>query len=436
MLAQCVGARECTELGFECTRSHGRGAEGSGVSGLKFCFPTTFYPPYSFGGDAVGVQRLARALVKRGHDVTVVHDIDAYEAVNHSGPPKASAEDDGVRVIGLKNRFGIMSPILTQQTGRPFANSDRLRRILDDGSFDVINFHNVSLIGGPGIFSYGRNATKLYMAHEHWLVCPTHVLWRYQRELCTGKKCVRCQITYKRPPQTWRMTGFLEKELHHIDCFIAASEFSRAKHREFGFPRDMEVVPYFLSDPVPEQENAKFAAPHPRPYFLFVGRLERIKGLDEIIPLFRTFKEADLLIAGDGNHEEHLKKLAEDNRRVTFLGRVPFERLRAYYQHAVATIVPSVCYETFGIILIESFRQRTPVIARRLGPFPEIIQQSSGGELFSNDDELIAAMRKLLGDSAHRKQLAENGYQASIARWTESAVLPRYLDLVERYRSA
>lgn len=406
------------------------------MSGLRFCFPTTFYPPYSFGGDAVGVQRLARGLVKRGHEVTVVHDIDAFNAVNHAGDPKPLTEDDGVRVIGLKNKLGRLSPLLTQQTGQPFANSERLREILNDGKFDVINFHNTSLIGGPGIFSYGGDTTKLYMAHEHWLVCPTHVLWRFQKEVCTGKKCIRCQIVYKRPPQTWRMTGLLEKELHHIDSFIAMSEFSRAKHREFGFSRDMDVIPYFLPDPAPGDDNSTFPAPHPRPYFLFVGRLEKIKGLDEVIPLFRTFKEADLLIAGDGNYEDELKKLAGENRRVTFLGRVPFERLRAYYQHAVATIVPSVCYETFGIILIESFRQKTPVIARRLGPFPEIIDQARGGELFSNDEELTSAMRKLLGDSEHRSRLAQNAYAASIDLWSESAVMPRYLDLVERYRRA
>src|SRR6185503_18088144 len=111
-----MGDRKLSEskTAMRSTRRNSRGGE---LSALRFCFPTTFYPPYSFGGDAVGVQRLARALVKRGHEVTVVHDIDAYEAVNHAGPPKPTAEDDGVRVVGLKNKLGVMSPLLTQQTG-------------------------------------------------------------------------------------------------------------------------------------------------------------------------------------------------------------------------------------------------------------------------------------------------------------------------------
>jgi glycosyltransferase involved in cell wall biosynthesis len=211
------------------------------------------------------------------------------------------------------------------------------------------------------------------------------------------------------------------------------SEFSRAKHREFGFPHEMQVVPYFLADPEPGAAVPAFERLHARPYFLFVGRLEKIKGLDDVIPLFHDYEDADLLIAGDGNYEGRLRELAAGNPRVVFLGRVPFERLRAYYQHAVATVVPSVCYETFGIILIESFRQKTPVIARRLGPFPEIVERANGGELFASESELIAAMRRLQGDTDYRNRLAESAYRASIDVWSESAVIPRYLEVVESF---
>jgi glycosyltransferase involved in cell wall biosynthesis len=91
-----------------------------------------------------------------------------------------------------------------------------------------------------------------------------------------------------------------------------------------------------------------------------------------------------------------------------------------------------VCYETFGIILIESFRQSTPVIARRLGPFPEIVEQSGGGELFSTPEELVTAMRRLQSQPSYRARLAAAGYRAYVDRWSESAVVPQYLDIVRR----
>ena len=401
------------------------------MSGLKFGFLTTFYPPENFGGDGIGIQRLARGLVKAGHQVTVIHDLDAYHALHPGPPPAAPAEPAGLEVIKLRSGLGTLSPLLTQQTGRPVVNGRKIAALLEAHDFDVITFHNVSLIGGPGLLKYGR-ALKLYMAHEHWLVCPSHVLWRYDRELCDARDCVRCQLSFKRPPQAWRATGYLERELRHVDTFIAMSEFSRKKHAEFGFPRDMEVLPYFLPDPEAGGARVGGARPQERPYFLFVGRLEKIKGLDDVIPVFRQYPDADLLIAGDGEYAAPLKALAGGLPNVKFLGRVAPEELRRIYEHAIALIVPSVCFETFGIILIEAFKQGTPVIARRLGPFPEIVETAGGGELFSTTEELVAAMRRLQQDPARRNRLAEAGSAAFLQRWSESAVVPQFLDIVAR----
>lgn len=405
------------------------------MSALRFLMLTTFYPPYNFGGDGIGIQRLSRGLVKRGHHVTVVHDADAYNLLNGGPEPAASPHDDdeGVEVIRLRSRAPMLSALLTQQLGRPVVNGGRIRQLVESGRFDVVNFHNISLIGGPGLLRHAGEAVSLYMAHEHWLVCPMHVLWRHGRELCTGRQCLRCAISYRRPPQLWRYTGFLEREIERVDAVIAMSRFSAEKHREFGFPREMEVLPYFLPDPegngVPVAEGAP---PHPRPYFFFAGRLERIKGLDDVIPAFRDFPDADLVIAGDGTHGDALRALARGMPNVKFLGRVAPDDLRQFYQHAVALIVPSVCYETFGIVLIESFRQGTPVIARRLGPFPEIVEQSGGGELFGNRAELLEAMRRLQGDPRHRARLSAAGYAAYVNRWSERVVVPQYLGIVRR----
>ena len=405
---------------------------GDGGDGLRFCFLTTFYPPYNFGGDGIGIQRFARGLVNHGHQVTVVHDAEAFNMLSPKKDPPPRPEPEGLEVVTLKSGLGTVSNLLTQQTGRPVINGRRIQKILEAGRYDVVNFHNVSLIGGPGLLSYGAESLRLYMAHEHWLVCPSHVLWRYGKERCDQKDCTRCVLSYRRPPQLYRYNGYMQKQLAEVDTFIAMSEFSRDKHYEFGFDHRMEVVPYFLPDPDPNEETAPPDRPHERPYFLFVGRLEKIKGLDEVIPIFRRYPDADLVIAGDGEYADELKTLASGLDNVKFLGRIPLEQLRAYYHHAIALVVPSVCFETFGIILIESFRFGTPVIARRLGPFPEIVGAARGGELFDGPDDLRAAMDRLRTDPAYRNELAANGRAEFQARWVESAVIPRYLDVVRR----
>lgn len=403
------------------------------MSGLRFCFVTTFYPPYNFGGDAIAVQRLARALVKRGHHVTVVHDVDAYLALHDGAEPIPRDDGDGVEVIRLRSSAGILSPLLTQQLGGPTLHRRHYREILNDGKFDVINFHNASLAAGPRIYSYGGNAAKIVTAHDHWLVCPTHVLWRHKQEPCPARQCIRCQLRYHRPPQLWRLTGLLERQIENIDVFIAMSEFSRQKHHAFGFTREMEVLPFLLPDP--DQSDLEVGArPHDRPYFLFVGRLEKIKGLQHAIPLFRHYPDADLVVAGDGTYTDELLRIAGDSDRVKFVGRIPPEKLPNYYAHAIATIVPSICFETFGIVIIESFRHRTPVIARNIGPFPETVTASGGGELFDTDADLLSAMSRVQGDREYRDRLAENGYRGYVDNWSESAVVPRYLEIVEMAR--
>ena len=401
----------------------------------RFLMLTTFYPPHSFGGDAVGIQRLSRGLVRRGHHVTVVHETDAYRML-HRGPEpefRSPDDDEGVEVIRFSSPTPLLTTLLTQQLGRPVVNRRRLAELIARGRYDVVNFHNVSLMGGPGLFRMAGDAVTAYMAHEHWLVCPTHVLWRHGRELCTARQCLRCSLAYHRPPQLWRYTGYLDRELDRVDAIIAMSEFSRAKHREFGLRQEMDVLPYFLPDPVSPLPPAP-AGPSPadRPYFFFAGRLERIKGLDDVIPVFRDLPGADLLVAGDGTHAAALRQLASDLPNVKFLGRLAPDALGRYYQHAIALLVPSECYETFGIVLIEAFREGTPVIARRLGPFPEIVSASGGGELFSNREELLAAMNRLAHDPAHRAALAVAGYRAYADRWSERVVVPQYLEIIRR----
>jgi len=90
------------------------------MKSLSIVMFTTFYPPYSFGGDAVGVQRLARALAAIGHNITVVHDEDAY----------------------------LVSNLLTQQTGRPIVHGKRIQAILDELKPDIICDRQVRIFKG------------------------------------------------------------------------------------------------------------------------------------------------------------------------------------------------------------------------------------------------------------------------------------------------
>jgi glycosyltransferase involved in cell wall biosynthesis len=400
--------------------------------GLRFAMVTTFYPPYHFGGDAVFVQRLSHALAARGHQVDVIHNVDAHRTLFHGPAPVPGEEPPGVRTIPLRSRMPALSSLASHQLGRPLVHGRRIRRQLEQGGYDVIHYHNVSLVGGPQVLRWGA-AVKLYLAHEYWLVCPMHILWRNNREICADRQCIRCTLVHRRPPQLWRYTRLLERCAEEVDVFCSPSAFGAAKHAELGFPHAFEVLPCFTPDPVPE-DRATDGAPPPwdRPYFLFVGRLESMKGLSDVLPHFGADAPADLLVVGAGNYEAELRRQAGDSGRIHFLGFRPPEALRPLYHHALATIVPSRGYETFGIVMIESLREGTPVIARKLGPFPEIVRRTAGGLLFEDGPGLADALHRIAGEPGLRETLGEQGRRGLHQHYEESIVLDGYFDLIRR----
>jgi len=388
---------------------------------------TTFYPPYSFGGDAIFVRNLSSELARRGHEVHVVHCRDAYRALG-GGAREPEQSAPGIVVHGLESGAGVMSPLATHQTGRPLLKARRIREILEQ-DFDVIHFHNVSLIGGPKLLEYG-SAIKLYTFHEYWLVCQTHLLFRFNRAPCETRRCTLCALLHGRPPQWWRASGLIERAVRHVDSFLSPSRFAMTTHRRHGLDVPIVHLPSFVPDEEPASEKSLAA----ETYFLYVGRLEHIKGAHTLIEPFRRWGKVLLKIAGTGRHEGELRRLAGGSDRIRFLGHTSGEALRRLYAGAVAVIVPSLCFEIAPLVILEAFREGTPVIVRNRGALPEAVEDSGGGLVYENDAELAAALEKLSSDPDFRDALGRRGLERYRSEWTADAHLTRYLALIEQLR--
>lgn len=394
---------------------------------LRFCMVTTFYPPYHFGGDAMFVQRLSEALAERGHEVDVVHSVDAYHLQHPAEPELAFRQHPRVRRHELRSRRPALAALAAHQLGTPASYAAQLSRVLESGQHDVIHFHNVSLMGAPGVLRLGRSP-KLYTANEYWLICPTHVLFRFNREACRQRTCLACTVLhYRRPPQLWRSFGALLSALKEIDCLLFPSEFALERHRAAGIDRPMLHLPYFI----PEPEPARGEAPvHPRPYFLIVGRLEKLKGVQDAIALFADYPHADLVIVGAGTYQATLERAAAGLAQVRFTGALHPTKLAALYRQALAVLVPSLCYETFGLTAAEAMSHGTPALVRRIGALAENVAQSGGGLSFESLAECREAMERLRADPELRRALGAAGRAYYERHWSPQAHLARYLELV------
>lgn len=385
---------------------------------MRLGMVTTFYPPYSFGGDATYVRNLSRGLVARGHEVEVIHCQDAYDLLGGRGPDEPIIEDHGVRVHRLRSRGGPLSPLITQQTGRPGLKAAALKRLLGEGRFDVVNFHNISLVGGPGVLAYSRAPVTLYTLHEHWLVCPTHIFWKARNRACDGPTCLSCCLKSRVPPQLWRYGPLISKALDHVDQLIAPSVFTAEKHAALG--RVIKVLPLFSAFP------ALAKAPPVSPStFIIVGRVTASKGVEPLLRVFARLPQFDLLVIGDGDQRAALEKAYAACPNIRFLGPLPQAELARHYARAAALILPSLAPETFGLGVVEAAACGTPtLVAASAGGAVETVQRTGGGLVYRNEAELEILLREL----ATQPELRQRRSAAARAGYEAHHTLDRHLD--------
>ncbi|MBV9327905.1 MAG: glycosyltransferase [Chloroflexi bacterium] len=152
---------------------------------------------------------------------------------------------------------------------------------------------------------------------------------------------------------------------------------------------------------------------------LFVGRIQRLKGLEVLLRAFAQLGDLDarLLIVGgrpgtgpesrEITRLQHLASRLGVAERTQFLGALAHEELPTYYSAADVSVMPS-SYESFGLVAVESLACGTPVVATRVGGLRSIVRDGETGLLVPwRDAELFAErLRRVLTDDALRRHLA------------------------------
>ena len=154
---------------------------------------------------------------------------------------------------------------------------------------------------------------------------------------------------------------------------------------------------------------------------LFVGALEKRKGVEFLIRSFTIVKEkipaAKLVIVGNGSERAYLQNLAYAigiEADVSFVGRINDDELDFMYEMSNVFVLPSM-YESFGIVLLEAMSHRKPVVTTRIMGVTELVTTGFNGLLVEprNAQQLAEAIIKILSDESYAIQLGKNGEQFS-----------------------
>ena len=203
--------------------------------------------------------------------------------------------------------------------------------------------------------------------------------------------------------------------------YIALNDFCRDKFIEGGLPAERVVVkPNFVDFDMPE--------PVARVGLLFVGRLSVEKGVATLTEAMRLLPEARLRVVGDGPEVGLLDGVGG----VTRLGSQPGDTVRQEMSRAMALVVPSIWYETFGLVIVEAFACATPVIVSRIGVLAELVRDGETGLLFEPGNPRDLA-EKMAWAQAHPVQMAAMGRTARAQYEAEFSAAVNYRRLMEIY---
>jgi glycosyltransferase involved in cell wall biosynthesis len=313
---------------------------------------------------------------------------------------------------GINSRLSIFTH--NQQLHKEFLNFyyDKLCSLRLKEAKSLIAWPMVSLntikknkeLGGKTILEHG-------MAHvDHWMHENEKFYLDSKIAVKPGYSSFRSGVVKK-----------MKKEYELADYIQVHSSFARQTFLENKIPSSKLLVCELGI--IPDFSNAvKFAKPK-RFTFLYVGRLELLKGVHLLLEVFRTLKneEIDLVLVGRVMPEikPFLDKFGHDNVKV--VGPIDKNQISKYYQQADVLVFPSL-NDAFGMVILEAMIHGLPVIGSTTSAAPDIITHKVNGLIINSGDKesLDEAMRwsinnrtELTEMGASAKSLVEKSYLAS-----------------------
>lgn len=247
----------------------------------------------------------------------------------------------------------------------------------------------------------------------------------------------------------------LECEIAHCADLLVVSTAAEGDELRRAYrvpPHRLAVVPPGVDletfRPQPKAVARQLVGHPDRRLFVFVGRLEPLKGVDVILRAFALLTaggrhpEARVLVlgedsgAGAGGEQARLRRLAGDlgiADRIHFLGSVPQSRLSTYYAAADACIMPSYS-ESFGLVGLEAQACGTALIASNVAGLASIVRHGATGFLVDGHDpaDYAARMREVLETPGLAERLGGRGSRLAAGfSWDRTAgrLLERFSDL-------
>lgn len=277
-----------------------------------------------------------------------------------------------------------------------FSAIKQIHTVIEDVNPDIIHVHSTwagLFVRLPYLFRK-RKTKIIYQSHG----------WAFLMDTSNYKK---------------NIYALVEKILSiPTDRIINISNYEQNQAVKYGLNKNKMVMIYNGVEDKISKSNLKLNWDENKINLLFVGRLDRQKGLDLFLDVYDKMKleNMHLYVIGTSVLDDNLPK---STKHVTYLGWVDNKNIDAYYQACDVVIMPSR-WEGFGLVAVEAMRNLKPVIASNVGALPELIKNNINGYIFDIKDDKILKKILLSINKNDLQNLGKQARQIYLKKFTDS----------------
>ena len=313
---------------------------------------------------------IANSLEQKNHKVWVITNDVRGEKYQ---------ESDNLRIIRVEPTLryrGGLPPNFLDNIRYVFNAYKKGREIVKKEKIDLVHSNNFSPALAGSLISMFAKVPHITTIHDVFSVFDKKFWKKWASQSGVSYTNARLVPLFERIMMKFR-----------FDCIHTVSDATKKDIQSLGTNKPIYVIPNCLQDEQP------YVAEKKDMQFLYLGRLVFYKNVEVVLQALKIvseeFPDVKLLVAGDGPHKESLQKLSTDMKlcnNVTFLGYVTPEEKKRLLASSKALLFPSII-EGFGLVILESFQQKRPVIVSDVPPMSDIVENKKTGLVVDPHDK-------------------------------------------------